>query len=53
MMLVVSSVMSFAAVSFPNLGGLPNPPIYETVFPLVTIACLSFIGMLTVAGLKK
>ena len=45
--------MSFATASLSSSGGLPNAPIYETVLPLVAIACLSFIGMLMIAGLKN
>ena len=45
--------MPFAATSLFSSGDFPNAPIYETVLPLVAIACLSFIGMLMIGWLKK
>jgi hypothetical protein len=42
-----------SSASLFNSVGLPDAPIYETVLPLVAIACLSFIGMLMIAGFKK
>ena len=53
MMSLARSLMSFAAASLFTSDSLPNAPIYETVLPLVAIACLSFIGMLMIAGFKK
>ena len=52
-LLLARSLMPFATASLSISGGLPNAPIYETVLPLVAIACLSLIGMLMIGWLKK
>ena len=53
MLLLALSLMPFATVSLFSSDGLPIAQIYETVLPLVAIACLSFLGMLAIARFKK